>query len=406
MADQTDNPPIQEPGEPATRLDRLTPGQQAVHRNFLSAHDGLKQNLLRMIFYLRAVVDGRIHNLLGYARITDYAQHYAGLSPRQTHEFLVLGKRLTRLPKIAAALERGDLSWSRAREIVRLVRPEDQQQWIDVARSVSRQELRDRVKRGAPEPVGPGRSACAPTRSAVPVPATPRCEVAGNSPTCAGPAVGRASAAPVTCAPTIQAMPPRTIVPEQHLRIKMTAEQYARWEALLESLRKQQPGLTPAQAMLATMADAQSGDGLHGGRSPYLIVLIACPMCGAARIPTSRGEAEADGSLLAAAHCDAVIEHPGGARRQVIMPRLRRQALQRARYACEAQGCNHTRFLEIHHRVPVASGGRTELDNLIVLCSRCHRLLHRQESARHHQRRQIEDIAHDWSHNRENDKKQ
>ncbi|MFH2052650.1 MAG: HNH endonuclease signature motif containing protein [bacterium] len=402
MADDPVNTPMRPSGPPSPRLDDLTPAQRAVHNDFLAAYDGLKQNLVRTIFYLRAVVDGKIHKHLGYSRITDYAQHYAGFSPRQTQELLVLGNRLIQLPQVAAALERGDLSWSLAREIARLANPEDQQKWVDVARSVSRRELRERMRHGNPDPPAMNTSPQLPVQSPQSLSAPPRSEDPGPSPAPAAPPPQHASAAPLPRRHAIPAGLPQPIDNEQHLRIKMTAEQYALWESLLENLRKQNPGLTPAQAMLDNLSAAYAAPQNSGTRSPYLVVLLLCPECGKARIPTSRGEAEAGSSLLAAAHCDAVIENSDATRRQVIMPRMRRQALQRARYTCEAGNCRHTRFLEIHHRVPVAGGGRTELDNLIVLCSRCHRLLHERETDLQNQRRRIEDIAHDWARNSKN----
>jgi hypothetical protein len=55
-----------------------------VHNDFLVAVDGLKRNLVRTILYLRAIADGRIHKLLGFSRITEYAAHDTRLSERQT----------------------------------------------------------------------------------------------------------------------------------------------------------------------------------------------------------------------------------------------------------------------------------------------------------------------------------
>jgi 5-methylcytosine-specific restriction endonuclease McrA len=40
------------------------------------------------------------------------------------------------------------------------------------------------------------------------------------------------------------------------------------------------------------------------------------------------------------------------------------------------KGCGQTRFLEIHHLVPRAAGGKNRQDNLVTLCASCHRLLH------------------------------
>ncbi len=47
---------------------------------------------------------------------------------------------------------------------------------------------------------------------------------------------------------------------------------------------------------------------------------------------------------------------------------------------CTFPGCNQTRWLEIHHKIPVAQGGTNELSNLITLCSAHHSHLHSQGS--------------------------
>ena len=43
---------------------------------------------------------------------------------------------------------------------------------------------------------------------------------------------------------------------------------------------------------------------------------------------------------------------------------------------CQYPGCTAARELEAHHLIPVEHGGKTELDNLILLCPRHHKLLH------------------------------
>jgi hypothetical protein len=56
-------------------------------------------------------------------------------------------------------------------------------------------------------------------------------------------------------------------------------------------------------------------------------------------------------------------------------------AQQRALYKrshghCQYPGCTATRELEAHHLTPAEHGGKTELDNLILLCPRHHKHLH------------------------------
>jgi hypothetical protein len=53
----------------------------------------------------------------------------------------------------------------------------------------------------------------------------------------------------------------------------------------------------------------------------------------------------------------------------------RRAVLARQLGVCATPGCNHT-HLEIHHVIWWSLGGRTDLNQLIGLCVRCHHLLH------------------------------
>jgi hypothetical protein len=54
------------------------------------------------------------------------------------------------------------------------------------------------------------------------------------------------------------------------------------------------------------------------------------------------------------------------------------RALHKRAPHCQYPGCTATRELEAHHLTPVERGGRTELDNLILLCPRHHKQLHDQ----------------------------
>jgi hypothetical protein len=64
-----------------------------------------------------------------------------------------------------------------------------------------------------------------------------------------------------------------------------------------------------------------------------------------------------------------------GRRTRSIPPALRRALWLRDR-GCRFPGCGHTRFLHGHHVRHWLGGGPTSLDNLVLLCSRHHRLLH------------------------------
>ena len=52
------------------------------------------------------------------------------------------------------------------------------------------------------------------------------------------------------------------------------------------------------------------------------------------------------------------------------------RALRKRSSHCQYPGCTAIRELEAHHVIAVEHGGKTELDNLILLCPRHHKLLH------------------------------
>ena len=82
--------------------------------------------------------------------------------------------------------------------------------------------------------------------------------------------------------------------------------------------------------------------------------------------------------------CDAsvVVLHEGadgsaldvGRKTRSIPPAIRR-ALNARDTGCRFPGCT-ARHCDAHHLVHWADGGRTSLDNLVLLCRRHHRLLH------------------------------
>ncbi len=64
-----------------------------------------------------------------------------------------------------------------------------------------------------------------------------------------------------------------------------------------------------------------------------------------------------------------------GRKHRVVQPALKRALLARDR-CCRYPGCTHEKWLDAHHVMHWADGGETTLENTILLCSKHHRLLH------------------------------
>ncbi|MBK9777585.1 MAG: HNH endonuclease [bacterium] len=131
-----------------------------------------------------------------------------------------------------------------------------------------------------------------------------------------------------------------------------------------------------AEALVEGPADADASPRAKGPATR--IVIHQCPDCGQAAAVTSRGERRLAPAQVAAAGCDARIEQAGKRNRATIPTRVRSAVLARDRHRCATPGCGAARFLEVHHVVPRGLGGSNRADNLVTLCSRCHRFAHEQ----------------------------
>lgn len=85
-----------------------------------------------------------------------------------TRELLRIGRALPELPGLAAALEAGDLDWTKAREIVGIATAETESEWVDRARTLTSRALEQEVSNarvGAPPAPTPNPQPASPTAS-------------------------------------------------------------------------------------------------------------------------------------------------------------------------------------------------------------------------------------------------
>lgn len=297
------------------------------------------------VLWFGEIMHSRLYRKLGHSSINQYARAELKFSKTRTGDFVQLARKLEQLPEVRGAIAKGDLGYTKAREIVKVASPENEADWVKAAKGSSRRELERKVtnaKDRARHKTNPGQTELLP------------------------------NALPTNIPPA--AVPVR-------LTVEMTPEQFARYEALLEQLHKQGAVGNRADMVLEAMAElVESRPKAPRGSLPqgpaYQIHVHQCPDCGLASIPTSKGELVVKKGFVDAAEGDARIDHPGRPNSATIPPTTRRIVLTRDRHKCQSPGCQHTKFLEVHHLVPRARGGKNDPENLLTLCSACHSLKH------------------------------
>ena len=334
----------------------------AAGRPAAQVDDALRQSLAACdwarecaVLWFAEVQRRALYRELGHPSLQVYATEALGFSPNRYWQFKRLADDLDRLPVLREAVAAGDLGWTKAQQVARVATPATQDLWVGKAVATGRRALEREVR-------------CARSlrrrKSAAPAAQLEMGDAA------AGPGVA-------ACAD----LPPATVT------LRADGLQLARFEALMERARKLRvvaPDSDRMDLVLAALESLVAGEvwevGIAAGRSaPVQVVVQHCPDCGAMAAVTGRGEQRLAPAQAAALACDARVQEPGKPNRATIPPSTRAKVLARDRHRCTTPGCGAVRFLEVHHVVARSEGGGNTLENLVTLCSRCHRHCHEQQ---------------------------
>jgi hypothetical protein len=310
-------------------------------------HDSLRQSLVALeqaqqcaVLWFAEIRRRHLYRDFGFASINQYALQELGFSKTRTGDFIRLARQLEDLPAVREAMSSGDLGYTKAREIVGVVTPETQADWLEAARAPRRELIREVKRARQAAKVDPGQG-----------------ELLPQTPTVVAP----------------KELPVR-------FQVDLTPEQEARRAALVERLHKL--GDVPVdrgefllEALAAWVESKEKAP--RGALTSAPPVQIHVHDHGERlTVSTAAGERELSRTDAERMQCDALICRPGKRATRSIPAKIRRAVLTRDRHRCRAPGCHRTRFLEVHHRVARSQGGSNHPDNLVTLCGSCHRLWH------------------------------
>ncbi len=304
----------------------------------------------------------------GYASLLEYMEMEMGYSPRAALERLRVAHAIVELPQLAAAMEQGDLTFSGARELTRVVTPETEEKWIASTKDMNLRELEESVsghKRGElPEdPVDPS-------------------------------------------------------LRKKVLRLEVSQEAFALWRQLQQRLEQEKGHRLDDTAIVEALAGVYLRDGAETARdvAAYQVAVTVCEackkgwqdggnvtvemspanveraMCDAVMIghidgadPAShgrssvkRGGSVGSGSVVGGgggrdgATTDAATQRPS----RTIPKAIRRKVKRRDHGRCQTPACRSSRNVDIHHIDPWALGGCHVVARLITLCEAHHLALH------------------------------
>ena len=148
---------------------------------------------------------------LGYSSMPQYARVELGFSETRISDFMRLTRKLEALPALEAALP--EIRNTKAREIVEVASPATEAGWVEAARSNSRTQLTKKIKRVKAQSRQPAAALFAPADD-----------------------------------PALAAEVPVRV------SVEFTPEQFARWEALWEQVRKRGTSGDRAEVLLEALS--------------------------------------------------------------------------------------------------------------------------------------------------------
>jgi len=265
--------------------------------------------------------------VLGLGSFFEYAERFAGLSPRQTEERLRVAAALSELSELDAALAAGRLHCSAVRELSRVATPQTQSAWIQAALGKTMREVEELTSGHQP----------------------------GDAPE----------------------DPARPEARRHRIVVDLSAETYATFRDAQAQLRREHGERLSEDEMLLLMSRTILAGPGDAGTSSYQIQMTLCQSCGRASQDGGGLELPVEATVAELAQCDAQRLRPGQRAAQDIPPAIRREVVRRHHHCCAVSGCRHGTWVDVHHVTPRSEGGTHDPELLVVLCSVHHKAVHR-----------------------------
>jgi len=277
---------------------------------------------------------------LNYSGVYDYCLRRLGFSKEQSYYFKKVTEVSVHVPELKAAITQGELSISTARRIAPILNRQNQAEWIGKAKVLKQAELEKAVTEVNPQ--------AHPKERIKPV---------AKNVSELRVAIDDETDADLTALKDLLS---------QKLRGAATLADVIAW-AVKETREKFDPARKALRARKLSSGNAgEEKPGAATTNNPTPTAAKA-PTRERAPIPTTTQIKFPSGQLTKRMPIPAAVRH------EVV----REQGAQCSFTSTDNRRCEKRRWLDLHHRTPVAHGGGNFAHNLTFLCAQHHRAVHR-----------------------------
>lgn len=331
---------------------------ERIHARALEISTRYRRTEVELIEVLDEVDRERVFAQRGYATLFQYVIRDLRLSESVAYSLIQIMRKSREVPALRTRIASGQIVLSNARRVAVVLTAENQEEWLEKAATLSNRKLEREIATVRPQILTPERVTYV-TRDRV------RLEVGFSEEDL----LRLRRAQDLLCQSEKRAVGlEETIV--------IVVGEYLRRHDPVEKAKRRNPvgivselGITPSSEMGIT-----SGVGM--------VLESENPQISAASVeanPEIDSKASRKPSSALVALPKSMLPKPK--RRAPIPAGIRHQVNLRDQGRCTAtrddgSRCDQSRWIEIHHRVPLVDGGFDTVDNLTTLCSGHHRLVH------------------------------
>jgi len=269
----------------------------AVDARLRAAVAELRRAEQNAVLWFAELMRRRLYRDCGYSSIHAYAEQVLGFSRNKTFQFIHLAESLEHLPRLRESLTRGELPWTKAREVVKVATAQTERQWIEEAQQLNSRALETRVK-----------EARVSTRALLSEASGQGSLLGSPLPAAAGAGLGSSAQAGRNPGRTTSATPPAPMVAEATLTLRLRPLELARLQSMLDRIRKagaptarhqtrEELLVAGLDALLASLevpersATESAGGQLPRGNSApsYQVVIYRCEVRACHRLLHERG---------------------------------------------------------------------------------------------------------------------
>ncbi|MCP4798420.1 MAG: DUF222 domain-containing protein, partial [bacterium] len=116
------------------------------HQKLVTLLEKIRKYEHSALLVFSEIMHRKLYEELGYSSMLNYAKDALGMSRTKAFYYISITKSLENLPKTKTAVEKGEIEWTKVREVTKVATADTEDQWLAEAKKSSRRDFVKKTK--------------------------------------------------------------------------------------------------------------------------------------------------------------------------------------------------------------------------------------------------------------------